>query len=97
MKRFHLLFIMVFSLVAVSHAQTESDKETLRRLPRAYCDAWAKHDGNELAKIMAEDVDYVTVGAGWFRGRKDFEKYHTRLISGRFKDSTMTPLETRVS
>ena len=96
MKGVHLLSIIVFSLVAVSHAQTESDKETLRRLPRAYCDAWAKHDGNELAKIMAEDVDYVTVGAGWFRGRKDFETYHTRLLSGRFKDSTMTPLETQV-
>ncbi|PYL22179.1 MAG: hypothetical protein DMF37_12610 [Verrucomicrobia bacterium] len=45
---------------------------------------------------MAEDVDFVTVGAAWFHGRADFDKYHTRLLAGRFRDSTNTPLETIV-
>ena len=43
---------------------------------------------------MAEDVDFVTVGGAWFHGRADFDKYHTRLLAGRFRDSTNTPLET---
>ena len=30
------------------------------------------------------------------QGKPDFEKYHTRLLSGRFKDSTITPLQTEV-
>jgi uncharacterized protein (TIGR02246 family) len=45
---------------------------------------------------MAEDVDFVTVSATWLSGRADFEKYHTRLLSGQFKESTGTPLETAV-
>jgi len=88
--------IMILLFAAVADAQTKRDEEALRRLPKAFSEAWAKHDGHELAQIMADDVDFVTVGATWFHGRRDFETYHTRLLSGRFKDSTNTPLETAV-
>jgi uncharacterized protein (TIGR02246 family) len=62
------------------NAQTKQDEEAVRGLPKAFCDAFNKHDGHELAKIMAEDVDFVTVGLTWLHGRADFEKYHTRLL-----------------
>lgn len=75
------------------NAQTKADKEAVRKLPQAFCDAWAKHDGHELAKIMADDVDFVTVATVYLHGRPDFEKFHARLLSGRFKDSTLTTLE----
>jgi uncharacterized protein (TIGR02246 family) len=65
-------------------------------LPQEFTDAWAKHDGHELAKTMAEDVDFVTVSATWLSGRADLEKYHTRLLSGQFKEAILTPLETAV-
>ena len=45
---------------------------------------------------MADDVDFVTVATVYLHGRADFEKFHTRLLSGRFKDSTITPLEITV-
>jgi uncharacterized protein (TIGR02246 family) len=77
-------------------AQTKSDEHAVRALPRLFCEAWAKHDGHQLAAMMAEDVDFVTVGGAWFHGRADFEKYHARLLSGRFRDSTNTPLEVIV-
>jgi uncharacterized protein (TIGR02246 family) len=80
----------------IDQTQTKGDEEVVRDLPRAFCHAWAKHDGHELAKIMAEDVDFVTVGATWLHGRDDFEKYHARLLSDRFKDSTNTLLDTIV-
>lgn len=67
--------LMVAATLAVG-AHTNPDEEAVRRLPR--------HDGHELAKIMADDVDFVTVGAWWIHGRPDFEKYHTRMLSGRF-------------
>jgi uncharacterized protein (TIGR02246 family) len=33
---------------------------------------------------MADDVDFVTVGAMWLHGKPELEKYHTRLPEGRF-------------
>ena len=87
MKRL-LLILATLSYSTIGDAQTKSDEDAVRALPRAFCEAWAKHDGHQLATIMAEDVDFVTVGGAWFHGRADFAKYHTRLLSGRFRDST---------
>ena len=86
--------MLLFLLAAGAHAQSKADEEAVRKLPQAFCEAWAKHDGDELAKIMAEDVDFVTVATTYLHGRADFEKFHTRLLSGRFKESTNTVLET---
>jgi uncharacterized protein (TIGR02246 family) len=78
-------------------AQTESDEEAaIRDVPKAWCDAWNRHDGHALAQVMADDVDFVTVGAMWLHGRQDFEKYHVRLLTGRFNQSTTTSLQTAV-
>jgi uncharacterized protein (TIGR02246 family) len=91
-----LLSLIAFACGNLAQAQTKQDEKAVRELPQAFSNAWAKHDGHELANIMAEDVDFVTVGATWFGGRADFEKYHTRLLSGRFHESTLTLLETAV-
>lgn len=91
-----LLIAVALSFGAIAQAQTKADEEAVRALPRAFCDAWAKHDGHQLAAIMAEDVDFVTVGAMWFHGRADFEKYHTKLLAERFRESTNTMLETKL-
>ena len=55
-----LLGLLLFFAAGAS-AQTKPDEDAVRRLPQAFSDAWAKHDGHELAKIMADDVDFVTV------------------------------------
>src|SRR5215510_9593323 len=77
-------------------AQTNSDEEAVRALPRAFSGAWAEHNGHKLAGMMAENVDFVTVRGVWLHGRANFEKYHTRILSGRFRNATNTPLEIRV-
>ena len=93
MKHF-LCGLLLFLLAAGANAQRKADEEAVRRLPQAFSDAWAKHDGHELAKIMADDVDFVTVATTYLHGRADFEKFHTRLLSGRFKEASITPLQT---
>jgi uncharacterized protein (TIGR02246 family) len=90
------LSVLILFGGAFANAQTKSDEEAVRGLPRAFCAAWAKHDGHELSAIMAEDVDFVTVRGVWLKGRSNFEKYHSRLLTGRFRDATNTPLEIRV-
>jgi uncharacterized protein (TIGR02246 family) len=95
MKRFPIIFFLGFLAASTNTiAQTKADEEAVRKLPQAFCDAWAKHDGHELAKIMADDVDFVTVATTYLHGRADFEKFHARLLSGRFKESTLSPLQT---
>ena len=78
------------------YAENKTEEAAVRSVPQAFAAAWAKHDGHELAKIMSDDVDFVNVGADWVHGRADFEKFHTRLLSGRFEDSTLTPLDVVV-
>src|SRR5712692_2778376 len=90
-----LVLLLVMAGLSLN-AQTKTDEEVLRKLPQTHCDAWNKHDGHELAKIMADDADFVTVATVYLHGRVDYEKFHVRLLSGRFKDSTFAPLETTV-
>jgi uncharacterized protein (TIGR02246 family) len=87
------LYFLLLSATA-AHAQSKADEDAVGKLPHEFCDAWAKHDGHALAQIMAEDVDFVTVATTYLHGRPDFETFHVRLLSGRFKDSTMTVLKT---
>lgn len=96
--RCSLLYVAVTWLMIAPPvaAQSKADENALRQLPIAFGAAWAKQDGRALASIMSEDVDFVTVGATWFRGRRDFEVYHTRLLNGRFNGSTNTPLQISV-
>ncbi len=87
------LCFLLFSATSAL-AQSKADEEAVARLPQEFCDAWAKHDGHALARIMAEDVDFVTVATTYLHGRADFETFHVRLLSGRFKDSTIRALKT---
>jgi uncharacterized protein (TIGR02246 family) len=97
MKIFAAVVFSLYLAAAVPlAAQTKLDEDAVRNLPQAFCAAWAKHDGHELAKIMADDVDFVTVGGFWLQGRENFEKYHTRLLGKRFHESTNTLQKTEV-
>jgi uncharacterized protein (TIGR02246 family) len=91
---FVLAAFLIFECAA--RAQSKSDEDAVRNIPQAFAAAWAKHDGQQLARIMSDDVDFVNVGADWLRGRADFALYHSRLLSVRFKEATLTPLEISV-
>src|SRR5580658_3082704 len=90
--------VLALNLAAPStvRAQTKSDEVAVRNVPQAFCDAWNRHDGHALAQVMADDVDFVTVGAMWLHSRKNFEEYHVRLLTGRFHDSTIKVLQSEV-
>jgi uncharacterized protein (TIGR02246 family) len=85
------LLISASTIVAYATPPTKPEQ-----LPNAFCEAWNRHDGHALAQLMAEDVDFVNVGAGFFHGRDDFELFHGRLLNGRFGESTLGPLESKV-
>ncbi len=88
--------LVLFASGAAVEAQTKQDEESLRSLPQAFSNGFNKRDARQLAAIMAPNVDFVTVGLTWLQGREDFETYHSRLFSGRFKDVWYKVLETHV-
>jgi uncharacterized protein (TIGR02246 family) len=90
-----LPFLLLLA-TSILNAQSKADEEAVRKLPQSFCEAWERHDGHALAKIMADDVDFVTVADVYLHGRADFETFHVRLLSGRFKDSHTTALQTTV-
>lgn len=97
MKRLLCNLLVVFIGVQCTvHAQTKADEAAVHDVPQAFAAAWAKHDGHQLGLVMSNDVDFVNVGGDWLHGRADFELYHTRLLSGRFKESILTPLDVAV-
>jgi uncharacterized protein (TIGR02246 family) len=93
---FGLILLAVPFFAPTVYSQSKTDEAAVRDVPRAFAAAWAKHDGNLLAKTMADDVDFVNVGGDWLHGRRDFALYHSRLLSGRFKESVLTPLDISV-
>lgn len=90
-----LAAIALFAAGSVQ-AQSASDRAALEALPTKYTQAWATHDGHKLTELMSDNIDWITVGGTWYRGRKDFEAYHTRLLAGRFREARMTALEKKV-
>jgi uncharacterized protein (TIGR02246 family) len=91
-----LILAAPFIVGCVAQAQSQADETAVRNVPQTFAAAWTKHDGQQLGKIMSENVDFVDVAGDWLRGRSDFALYHSRLLSGRFRDSTLTPLATSV-
>ena len=89
-----VVLCLLISWAVAALAQSRADQEAIGRLPQQFCAAFNLHDGHALAGIMAEDVDFVTVATTYLHGRADFETFHVRLLSGRFKDSTMTLLKS---
>lgn len=87
---------LLFAMTSPVRAQANPDEEAVHNLPQAFCNAFDEHDGHQLAQIMADDVDFVTVGAMWMHGKPDFEKYHTRLLNGRFHGMAIEPLQVEV-
>lgn len=96
MKKSLCCLCVVFVFIGYAHAQNKADEAAVRGVPQAFVAAWAKHDGHELAKLMSENVDFVNVGGDWLHGRADFELYHTRLLAGPFKESTLSVLDSAV-
>jgi hypothetical protein len=93
-----LAFVAAFVMASAAWAQgpAPADLAALNAIPREFSAAWARGNGDALGTLMAPEIDFVTVGGSWLHGRRDFILYHQRLFDGRFRGSTITPLETDI-
>lgn len=54
--------------------------------------AWNAHDMHAAAVLLAPDVEFITVGGLWLRGRSEFLVYHQRIHAIQMRDSRWTNL-----
>ena len=75
-------------------AQTASSDAAFLAVSAAWQDAWNRHDMDALAELVAEDVDFITVGGRWIKGRNAFKKHHAELHA---KGHSEALVETRAT
>ncbi len=93
------LLIVTFVSVSSLTAQTggnAKDTENIKSIALSWQDDWNRHDMKALSRLVAEDVDFITVGGVWQKNRLEFEDYHTKGHAMQFKESVWTTKNTTV-
>jgi uncharacterized protein (TIGR02246 family) len=57
-------------------------------LVEAWASAWNAHDMAAAAALVAVEVDFVTVGGRWLKGRTEFLQYHEDVHRRHLRDTT---------
>ena len=47
------------------------DETAVRQVVAALGETWNRHDGKAYSLLFTEDMDFVTIGGNWVRGRVD--------------------------
>ncbi len=74
----------------------DAQLEPVRDLGRKWETAWNQHDVKALSELVTDDVDFVTVGGRWLKGRREFEDHDTRIHKRGLKDTVWTTTDTHV-
>ena len=69
--------------------------ETPRDISAMFADAWNARDASALARMFADDADFVNVGGLWWHKRADIEQAHDYCLQAFFKDSTLSIRQTK--
>ena len=82
---------------APADAQGASSDAPFVSVATAWRDAWNRHDMDALSDLVAEDVDFITVGGRWLKGREAFKLHHARVHSTPvFNESSVEILASRI-
>src|SRR5262245_59924505 len=71
-----LLLIAFSPLHAADHSDASPE---VKAVTSRFEDACNRHDIDQLAALMAEDVTFINVGAMRLNGRKEFKDFHVNL------------------
>jgi uncharacterized protein (TIGR02246 family) len=99
MKSLPILLIAILLIVLPITAQIKGnakDTEAIKNIALKWQDDWNRHDMKALPALVAEDVDFITVGGVWQKNRKEFEEYHAKGHAMQFKESVWTTKNTTV-
>ncbi len=99
MKKISILLIVVIALAVSAAGQSKgnvNDTEAIKSIALKWQEIWNRHDIKALAALVAEDVDFITVGGVWQKNRQEFEEYHTKIHVMQFKESVWMTNNTTV-
>jgi uncharacterized protein (TIGR02246 family) len=101
MKRVLVLLlagICASSLVSAQDKENATDRAAIEALGKRWQETWNRHDMDALSMLLAEDVDFVTVGGpkGRLTGRTQLREDHAAKHKTRFKDSVWTTKEMHI-
>jgi uncharacterized protein (TIGR02246 family) len=86
------------SLMSAQDKENATDRAAIEALGKRWQETWNGHDMDGLSMLLAEDVDFVTVGGpkGWLKGRRQLRDDHAAKHKTRFKDSVWTTKEMHI-
>ena len=91
-----IVLLLVALPVAAQMKENAKDQEAIKSIAQQWQDTWNRHDMKATAALISEDVDFITVGGSWQKGRKMFEEYHAKLHVVQMKESVLTIKTTQV-
>jgi uncharacterized protein (TIGR02246 family) len=89
-------FLMLANVWPVFGQNNAKDIENIKRIESRWEEAWNKHDMKALASLVAEDVDFISVGGNWLKGRTAFEEHHAARHAMQFKESIWQTTDVQV-
>ncbi|MEH2145344.1 SgcJ/EcaC family oxidoreductase [Nostoc sp.] len=72
------------------------DEAAIKAVIAAFAEAWNTKDAEPLAKLFAEDADFVDVIGRWFKGRTEIKQAHAQAFASFLSDSQMTIIDTPI-
>jgi len=78
MKRLTVFLLVLVSIAVPTAAQNKEkakDEEAIKGIALKWPEAWNLHAIKALAALVAEDVDFITVGGVWQKNRKEFAAF----------------------
>ena len=68
----------------------EQDIQAIKANMQSFADAWNIHDASQLARVFAEDADFVNVAGQWWKGRSELEQGHANAFANHLKNTHMS-------
>lgn len=101
MKTVQIVFLISFCdylPVTGQDKDSAADRKAIEALGKSWQETWNRHDMDALSLLLAEDLDFVTVGGpkGWLKGRKQWHEDHARKHKTLFRDSVWTTKEMHI-
>ena len=77
-------------------AQSQQDLNAIRKLENSWRDAWNRHDAEEMADLVDDRVEFLTINGQRIKGKQEVVTYLTTTHRDKYKQSRWTTRDIRI-